>query len=282
MNTRFAPSPTGSPHLGSLRTAYQNWLAARSTGGKFIIRIDDTDNARSDSKYTDEILHMLRHFDLDYDRIVYQSERIDLYNSYIDRLVDDGYAKDNGYGVILSELYDIDIDYWNDGIAGNIPISDNDKKIAGHKILRKQDGSPTYNFATVIDDIDLGINCIIRGKDHTTNTSFQSMLFTAFGIELPKFYHVGLIMHEGKKLSKRNDSLSLSNLMDNYHPDAILNCVARLGWSPTNDDKTTKLLPKNRMIELFWDKGRMKNSNANFDINKLKSWDRKYVALENQ
>tara|TARA_B100000614_G_scaffold262909_1_gene300978 strand:- start:470783 stop:471625 length:843 start_codon:yes stop_codon:yes gene_type:complete len=278
MKTRFAPSPTGSPHLGSLRTAYQNWLAARSTGGSFVVRIDDTDKSRSKAIHTKEIVSMLGHFGLDYDDLVHQSDRIDIYNSYIDRLIADGWASDNGYGVVLSDLRGVDLDHWTDGIAGQICISDTDKSIAGNKILRKQDGTPTYNFATVIDDIELGIDCVIRGKDHTTNTSFQAMLFAALGADLPDFYHVGLIMHEGRKLSKRDDGLSLDELMKSYHPDAILNCVARLGWSPTTDDKTTKLLPKDRMIEMFWGKGKLRNNNANFDLDKLKAWDRKYRA----
>lgn len=279
MRTRFAPSPTGPPHLGSLRTAYQNWLAARSAGGQFIVRIDDTDKKRSDPRCIDKIFYMLRHFDLDYDQIVYQSKRTDIYKFYAQNLMDAGFAKKDADGAILCDLSGVDVHNWTDGIAGNVQISANDRHIAANKVLFKQDGSPSYNFASVVDDIDLEIDCIIRGKDHTNNTSFQALLFAAIGKPMPKCFHVGLITKDGKKLSKRDNDLDLTELMNQYHPDAILNCIARLGWSPTVDDKSTKLLPRTKMLDMFWDKGKLKNKDASFDIAKLQAWDRKYRAL---
>ena len=279
--TRFAPSPTGPPHLGSLRTAYQNWLAARSTGGKFILRIDDTDLNRSDKAYTDMIFSMMDHFGLDYDQIIYQSERNLIYHKYVQDMLDRHLAVRLDDGAVVVSDHMRNIDTWTDGIAGNIKISSDDYINAIGRVLIKSDGSPAYNFASVVDDIDLDINCIIRGKDHTTNTSFQVMLFYAMMVcNLPNFYHIGLIMKDGKKLSKRDNEADLSIMIDNYHPDAILNCVIRLGWSPTVDDKSTAVLTKNKMLDMIWDSGKFKNKNANLDMVKLKSWDRKYKALQ--
>jgi glutamyl-tRNA synthetase len=138
---------------------------------------------------------------------------------------------------------------------------------------------PTYHFATVIDDHDYGINYVIRGHDHITNTSRQIAIYNTLGWSIPKYAHVGLLAANKKPLSKRDRASSiLAYKQKGYHPEAMLNFMARLGWGPTVDDKTTKLLPREKMLELFLEGGKMKNSLANIDLDKLDSFDRKYKA----
>lgn len=279
-NTRFAPSPTGFAHLGNFRTAYFNWLVAKSTGGKFLLRIDDTDLARSDEKYIQVIHDTLDWLGLDVDETIYQSDRKKRYTDLANVLVDlgDAIVLDNG-AISFKVTDEIIVDNWTDEIVGEIKITNDDLEKTNGLIMIKGDGMPTYNWATVVDDHDLNINYVIRGQDHLTNTSKQVLLYNALGAPVPKFAHVGLIHHKKKKMSKRDDTASLISYKDKgFDPDAILNCMARLGWGPTIDDKTTALLPKERMIELFLNDGKMKSSPANFDEQKLNSFNRKYIA----
>lgn len=280
INTRFAPSPTGFAHLGNFRTAYFNWLAARASGGKFILRIDDTDLARSDDKYIQVIHDTLDWLGLDVDEVIHQSDRKQRYTDLANVLVSFGDATVLDNGAIAFKVSDkVIVDSWTDEIVGEIKITDDDLEKTDGLIMIKGDGMPTYNWATVVDDHDLDINYVIRGQDHLTNTSKQVLLYKALGAPLPKFAHVGLIYYKKKKMSKRDDAASLLSYKDNgYDPDAILNCMARLGWGPTVDDKTTSLLPKERMLELFLNDGKMKSSPANLDIQKLDSFNRKYTA----
>jgi glutamyl-tRNA synthetase len=277
MNTRIAPSPTGDMHLGTARTAYFNWLAARASGGQFILRIDDTDLNRSKPEYTQVILDTMNWLGLDYDHIVYQSQRFDVYLKQAEMLIAQGWAKKEDGAIVLS----IQGTYpaWKDELAGQISITDNDVDTANGMVLIKSDGSPSYNFASVVDDVAGDIDLIIRGVDHITNTSRQVIIFNLLTSSLPKFCHIGLIYKDGKKLSKRDGAASMLHYRDaGYDPDAMLNCMARLGWGPKVDDKTTALLPRERMLELFFNGGRMRNSPANLDIEKLNSFDRKYKA----
>jgi len=291
-NTRIAPSPTGDMHIGTARTAYFNWLAARATGGKFILRIDDTDLSRSDPKYSQVVLDTMNWLGLDYDSLVYQSQRFDLYYEKANQLIDEGKAKKDGSAIILfpgpfamngfDEESEYPYRYWQDELAGRIRMSrDDEALITAGIVLIKKDGSPTYHFASVVDDIDLGINYVIRGKDHTTNTSRHIMIYEALKKydQVPQYAHIGLIHKDGKKLSKRDGAASMLWYKDQgYHPDAILNFMARMGWGPTVDDKTTSLLPKEKMLDLFLSGGKMKNADANLDMKKLDSFDRKYKA----
>ena len=279
MNTRIAPSPTGDMHLGTARTAYFNWLAARSTGGKFILRIDDTDLNRSKPEYTQVILDTMDWLGLDYDHIIYQSQRFDVYLRQAEALIAQGWAKKEDGAIVLSVSSTGTYPAWKDELAGNIPITDNDVDTANGMVLIKSDGSPSYNFASVVDDVASDIDLIIRGVDHITNTSRQIIIFNLLTGSLPKFCHVGLIFKDGKKLSKRDGAASMLQYRDKgYNPDALLNTMARLGWGPKIDDKTTALLPKDKMLELFLNGGNMRNSPANLDLVKLDSFDRKYKA----
>ncbi len=277
-NTRIAPSPTGYMHIGTIRTAYFNWLAARATGGKFLLRIDDTDLARSEDKYVDGILDTMSWLGLDYDKVSFQSDMFDRYKSCAETLVDQGFAlvDDGAYKLCLADVKNIP-NSWTDEIVGSVQITKDNVETADGMVLIKSDGSPSYNFASVLDDMDLNINYIIRGSDHVTNTARQVILFHILGGKLPKFAHVGLIGLNGKPLSKRDGAAGVNYYREKgYDPEAVLNFVARLGWGPTKDDKTTALLPRERMLELFLEGGKMKPSLANMDLVKLDSFDRKY------
>lgn len=281
LNTRFAPSPTGYAHLGNFRTAYFNWLAAKASGGKFLLRIDDTDLSRSDEKYIKVIYDTMDWLGLDYDEVINQSSRSQRYRALADVLVDLGNAIHLDNGAIAFKYTDnLKTDSWYDEVVKDVKITQNDIDISNGMILIKGDGMPTYNWATVVDDHDFDISYIIRGQDHVPNTARQVLLYKALGAPIPKFAHVGLIHHNKKKMSKRDDTSSLLNYRnEGFHPDAILNFMARMGWGPAIDDKTTKILPKERMIELFLDGGKMRSAPANFDMNILKSYNRKYTNI---
>jgi len=291
-HTRIAPSPTGDMHMGTARTAYFNWLIARSSGGRFILRIDDTDLDRSDDSKANDIIKVMDWLGLDYDQIVYQSNRFDRYHQIANALLKQGWASKDGDAIRLCDARDVPIqdNAWYDSIAKSIRIDDKDRDYFGNMVIIKSDGSPTYNFASVIDDIDLGINYVVRGVDHISNTSKQVMLGQLLlilntqqpglferSLSGPKYAHIGLLFKDKKKLSKRHGAASMMSYIDQgIDPDAMLNFLLRLGWGPTVDDKSTAILTKDRSLELFISGGKMKSSKANVDLQKLASFDRKY------
>lgn len=280
--TRIAPSPTGDMHIGTARTAYFNWLAARASGGKFILRIDDTDQKRNDPAYTKVILETMDWLGLNYDELVFQSQRFDIYKAAAGLLIHEGWAvpKDGATIFTLREGY-VPPSGWNDEIGGRIKITADDLSHMDGMVLIKSDGSPSYNFCSVVDDIYLGVNFIIRGVDHITNTAKQVVLWDILtpGPQHPQFAHLGLICVGGKPMSKRDGASSMLHYRNaGYDPDAMLNFLARMGWGPTVDDKTTKLLPREKMLEMFLTAGKMKSQAAGFDKDKLESFDRKYKA----
>lgn len=271
-NTRIAPSPTGDMHIGTARTAYFNYLAARASGGKFLLRIDDTDVARNDPKYVEVIIETLKWLGLDYDQIVYQSSRFDLYRAEAAKLVAAGHAEVADNGAITLKRPANPPKMWHDIVIGDINITNDDlDKMTGMGLI-KADGTPAYNFCTVVDDIEFGINLIIRGSDHITNTARQAVLFNLIGTPLPEFAHVGLIGIGGKPMSKRDGAASMLYYREKgYDPDAMLNFLARMGWGPKVDDKTTKMLPKEKMVELFLAGGKMRSAMSGYDADKLES-----------
>jgi len=278
-NTRFAPSPTGDLHIGGARTCYFNWLAARASGGSFLLRIDDTDKKRSKKKHVKTILTTMKWLNLDYDEIVYQSDRFDRYASLARALVAIGDATVLDNGAIAFNRPKEFVKKWKDNVAGWIKVSDKDKDNVDGLILIKEDGSPTYNWASIIDDQDYQINYIIRGNDHLSNTTKQVLVYNSMGHWLPEFAHVGLIHYQKKKLSKRDDAAGMLYYRNKgYDPDAVLNFMLRLGWGPTKDDKTTKIIDRDRALELFLDGGKMRAAPSNMDLNMLESFDRKYKA----
>jgi len=277
--TRIAPSPTGDFHIGTARTAYFNWLAARATGGQFILRIDDTDLARNDDASVAVIHDCLDWLGLKPDAVHRQSARLSRYRAVADDLMDRGLAvrADNG-GILMKGGSAAS---WRDLIGGDQVPGAKAHDLARDQVLIKADGMPVYHFASVVDDIDMGVNLVIRGMDHATNTYRHAGLYAALGADLPVFAHLGLITQGGKKLSKRDKSASLLGYRDDgIDPDAMLNFLLRMGWGPRQDDKSMRIIDRDRALSLFLDHGRMKSSPAALDLPKLVSFDRKYKGGE--
>jgi glutamyl-tRNA synthetase len=270
-------------HLGSARTALFNWLAAKASGGRFILRIDDTDLARNTAEAVQVIFDAMDWLRLSYDLCVRQSDRLDIYRKLAEDLVAGGLARRDGTAVRLSA---IDVpDSWEDTLAGRIAITEHDRGIIDDLVLLRSDGMPTYHMASVIDDMDLGITWVIRGSDHLSNTPKHIALWQALAkldwagaaTPMPLWTHLGLITSGGKKISKRDGSASLLDYRDRgIDPDAMVNWLLRLGWGPSVDDKTTRTIDRERAIRLFLDGGRMRPSPANMDPMLLESLDRKY------
>ena len=314
---RCAPSPTGIMHIGTARTAYFNWLAAKASNGKFVLRIDDTDVERNKEEYTKIILDSLEWLGLDYDEVYYQSKRTELYKSEARGLLNAGKAKELDNGAIALRFPNTMPDAFMDSISGNIAITDTNKAQIHEKVIllrgwktdekgkvidRSTLGLPTYQLGTVIDDYFLDINWIIRGVDHITNTPKQIAIWCALNEvystvncpkPFPKFTHLGLINKQeeikddtnctiklvSKKLSKRGPNAALASVMyyrdQGYTPEALLNFMLRLGWSPKGDNKEHTYISKERAIELFTN-GNLKNSPANYDLNKLNALEKHY------
>lgn len=283
--TRIAPSPSGSFHIGTARTAYQNWLAARASGGRFILRIDDTDAARSDKKYVDVVYDAMRWLALDFDITFRQTDRLDRYRQVADDLLRAGRAVtlDGGAVGLSPSCLCYVPDSWNDSLVGAIRANDLDRRQALNTVLMRGNGTPTYQFATVIDDYDYGVNYIIRGQDHVSNTLRQLTIYRCLGWDqsVPLYSHVGLIHKDGKKMSKRDGGASLLGYRDQgVDPDAMLNYLLRLGWGPRVDDRSANYISRDRALGLFLTGGSLRPSRSNFDQAKMDWYDRKYKAMK--
>ncbi|ETR71677.1 MAG: glutamyl-tRNA synthetase [Candidatus Magnetoglobus multicellularis str. Araruama] len=280
--TRFPPSPTGYLHLGGARTALFNWLYARHTGGKFVLRIEDTDVERSTRQSADAIIESLNWMGIDWDEgPFYQSDRLDLYQEKVQILLNTGHAyyctcspdtleakrkaamaagkpvKYDGScrDKNLSKSNDAVIRFRapqtgstvvNDRVKGNVAFQNHEMD---DFIIQRQNGMPTYNFVVVVDDIDMQINTIIRGDDHLTNTPRQILLYQAFNQSLPEFAHVPMVLGSDKsRLSKRHGAMSVLEYRDKgYLPDAFINYLVRLGWSYGDQE----FFSRNELIEKF-------------------------------
>lgn len=273
--TRFAPSPTGYLHVGNVRTAFTNWLYAKSTGGKFILRIDDTDQERSEQKYVDAIKQDLEWLGLDWDDEFKQSDRFDKYEDAKKQLVADGrlyecfetpeeleFMKRKLLNKNMPPIYDRAALKLSDedkesikakGIKKHYRFLLKDKRIEwddmvrGHihfegknisdPVLIRTDGTMTYMIASVVDDIEYGITHIVRGEDHITNTAVHLQLIDALGGEKrPDFAHISLLKGKDEKISKRLGGFEIRVLRDaGIHPKAILSYLAKLGTSDAID-----------------------------------------------
>lgn len=281
--TRIAPSPTGMFHIGTARNAYFNWLAARISGGRFILRIDDTDTSRNSQEAVQVILDSMEWLGLDYDELYFQSARADLHLETAHTLVKAGSARVFDDGAIALNMPDLP-DWFMDTIVGKVTISDTAKKAMDPIILVRGTGSPTYQFASIVDDFYMGVNWIIRGQEHLQNTPKQMAIWIKAFTELSNFplvSHVGLIHRNGKKMSKRDgDTVSLLwYRQQGYHPDAILSFLLRMGWGPRNEDKSHKLITRERALELFLTNGVMRSSPANYDEAKLENLQANYERI---
>ena len=279
-HTRIAPSPTGYMHLGTARTAYFNWLAARSTNGTFLLRIDDTDADRSDDKYLDSIYDTLTWLGMDHDNVVRQSDRVDTYRAYLDKLIVAGRVtlRDGAY-FVSADCVDLIPDSWDDGLNRKpIKVSDYDKGVISNLVIWRSDDTPTYHFASCVDDIDLGINTVIRGVDHIANTAKHILIYKMLDADLPDYFHVGLLTDiNGKKYSKRHGALSVPDFKDmGFGPDAILNFMLRMGWAPKVDDKSAKTIDRDRALSMFWNHGHMRPAPSKVNMDTLNWYNRKY------
>lgn len=247
---RFAPSPTGALHIGGAHTALFNWLWARHTGGSFILRIEDTDRARSTQEYEKTIMDGMRWMNLDWDEgpdvggdygPYRQADRLDLYRKYAEELLDKGKAYRDGDAIIFKVPLGEDIGF-QDIVYGSIDVISDSLKDGRNGemkdiVLIKSDGMPTYNFAVVVDDHLMEISHVIRGEDHISNTPKQVLLYKALGWDLPEFAHLPMILgKDKKKLSKRHGATSVYEYRDmGYMPDSVFNFLALLGWAPAGD-----------------------------------------------
>lgn len=292
--TRIAPSPTGDMHIGTARTAYFSWLAARASGGTFLLRVDDTDVERNREECVKVILDTMDWLKIGYDGLYYQSQRTTIYNNFLSSLREGGYLTELDNGALALKWQDFMPRSWRDEIAGDIAITDTNIEQIHNKVILARGGDKlgqvTYQFASVVDDITLGINYVIRGVDHTTNTAKQVAIWSAIDhmltkdgrlCPLPRFAHVGLICSGGRKLSKRDAAASMLGYQKaGYDPDAIKAYLGRLGWAPAQDNKENSFLSEEKLLAMFLTEGKMRNSNAAFDVQKLNWFDRKHKALK--
>lgn len=270
--TRFPPSPTGYLHIGGTRTALFNWVFSRQHGGKFILRIEDTDRERSSEEATRAILESMEWLGLEWDEGPYfQSQRHDIHNEFIERLISsdqayhchcqreeleqrrkeamakglkpkyDGKCRDLGLGLVPGSVVRMKtplsgVTQFTDLVKG--PISFDNSEL-DDLIIRRSDGSPTYHLAVVADDISLGITHVIRGDDHVNNTPRQILIYKALGESLPQYAHLPMILGPDKqRLSKRHGAVSVLAYRDmGYLPHALLNSLARLGWACGDQEK---------------------------------------------
>ncbi len=273
---RFAPSPTGFLHIGSARTALFNFLAARHEGGKFFLRIEDTDKERSKQEFLDEIISSLKWLGIDWDgELVYQSKRTDKYRAISDKLIAEGKAYNEGAAVLFRVPKEGKVAF-EDLLHGRIEFDlGQHPSLAEDLVIFKSDGSPTYNFAVVCDDADMAITHVIRGDDHIMNTPKQTPLYEALGYKQPIFCHIPLILGPDRsRMSKRHGATSIREYQDaGFLPDAVVNYLTLLGWSPGNNQE---LITREELIKKF-DLNRVLKTGAVFDHDKLEWMNGQYV-----
>ena len=300
VRVRFAPSPTGHLHIGGARTALFNYLFARNKGGEFFLRIEDTDQERSTEEYLQSILEGMEWLGLEHDgELVFQSKRTDSHTAHIKQLLDEGKAyrcyctseelterreallkagKKPKYDNRCREITDHPEDKpfairikapltgttsYHDICRGTITVNNEE---LDDLIIARSDGSPTYNLTVVVDDVDMKITHVIRGDDHINNTSRQIVLYKAMNYEVPEFAHLPMIHGpDKKKLSKRHGAVSVIEYEDQgFLPEAMVNYLARLGWSFGDQE----IFTKEELIKHF-DLAQVGNSPSVFDIEKL-------------
>jgi glutamyl-tRNA synthetase len=274
VRVRFAPSPTGMLHIGSARTALFNWLYARHTGGTFVLRIEDTDEARNTQEALQVIFDGLRWLGLDWDEgpdkggaqgPYFQSQRKEIYRRRVQELIGKGHAYEKE-GVIKFKMPRDPITI-PDLIVGNVtrPLSESEM-LDPDFIIFRSDGSPVFHFVNVVDDLEMKITHVIRGEDHLSNTPKHLALFAAFGVEPPKYAHIPLILNnDGSKMSKRDQGASLQTYIEEgFAPEAVRNYLCLLGWSPKAN---REMVPIEEIIQAF-DLPQIKRHNARFDYEK--------------
>lgn len=300
IKTRFAPSPTGHLHIGGARTALFSWLHARRHGGRFVLRIEDTDRERSTQEYVEAILEGMRWLALDYDEgPYYQTQRMERYQEVLQRLLAEGHAypcycsrerldalREQQLANKQKPRYDglcrdrqgpppgiAPVVRFRNPAQGQVVVED---LVRGHVefdnaelddlILARSDGTPTYNFCVVVDDADMAITHVIRGDDHLTNTPRQINILKALGVTPPVYAHVPMILGaDGSRLSKRHGAVSVLQYREmGYMPEALINYLVRLGWSHGDQE----IFSREELIRLF-DIGKVNKSASTFNPDKL-------------
>jgi len=259
-------------HIGGARTALYNWLLARGSGGTFVLRIEDTDRARSTPENVEQILDGLSWLGLDWDEgPISQWERRERHAEAVDRLLESGAAYEDEGAVRFRVPREGEITF-HDAILGDIT---NPYSAIKDFVIRRSDGSPLYNLAVAVDDLDMGITHVVRGQDHVSNTPRQLMLIRALGQEPPVYAHIPLLHGtDGKKLSKRHGAASVEELREaGYLPEAVRNYVALLGWGY---DETTTFMTTDELIERF-SLARVSKNPAVFDEQKLRWMNGRYL-----
>ena len=274
IRVRFAPSPTGYLHVGGARTALFNWLYARHEGGKFLLRIEDTDKERSSEEHTRVILDGLTWLGLDWDEeLVFQGARIKRHQEVADKLLAEGKAYlDDGAIRLTVPPGEI---AWDDAVHGRISFQGADIK---DFVILRSDRTPLYNLAVVVDDLDMQVTHVLRGDDHISNTPKQIALYRALGggAALPVFGHVPMINGpDGKKLSKRHGATAVGDYQHmGILPAAMRNFLALLGWSPGGD---REIMTREEMVRLFSFAG-IQQKSAIFDMTKLEWMNGQYLS----
>lgn len=268
--TRIAPSPTGLFHIGTARTALFNYLYARKHGGKFILRIEDTDKERSKKEYEDDILNGLKWLGLEWDEFYRQSERGDVYKKYLQKLLDEDKVYLDGNAIrFRNPNKKVSFD---DAIRGKIEFDTSD---VGDFVIAKDMDTPLYHFAVVVDDNEMGVTHIIRGEDHISNTPRHILLYEALGFELPQYAHLPLILAPDKsKLSKRYGAVSVTEYKEQgYLSEAIVNFIAFIGWNPGDEREVMSLsdLVENFSLE------RVQKNGAVFNSVRLDWYNKEYI-----
>lgn len=263
IRVRFAPSPTGYLHIGGVRTALFNFLYARQQGGKFLLRIEDTDQQRSTPEFEQEILQSLSWLGITWDEeLVHQSKRLDRYKEIVQELVSKGLAYEFE-GAVKFKIPQTQVKVY-DLIRGEVVY---DSKEFDDLVIMKSDGFPTFHLAVIVDDHDMEISHVVRGEDHLPNTPRHILLQQALGWKSPKYAHLPLIFGaDGTPLSKRHGAVAVSEYRNQgYLPEGLLNYLALLGWNPGTNQEILKM-PE--MIKQFSFK-RVVKSNAQFNPEKL-------------
>ena len=274
IRVRFAPSPTGFLHVGGARTALFNWLFARKLGGKFLLRIEDTDRARSSEAHVRVILDGLAWLGLDFDEeIVFQGAGLARHQALADRLLTEGSAYEEE-GAIRFRMPEHEI-AWEDAVYGRISFRGDDVK---DWVILRSDRTPTYNFTVVADDIEMAITHVMRGDDHISNTPKQIAVYRALGHEPPVFAHVPMIHGpDGKKLSKRHGATAVADYQhEGILPGAMRNFLALLGWNP--GDEREVFFTAEELIDAFSLERVLKKA-AVFDVTKLEWLNGQHIGL---
>ena len=281
IRVRFAPSPTGKVHIGNIRAAIYNWLYARHTGGKFLLRIEDTDLERSTPEAIKALFECMEWLKLDWDEeVFYQTKNVKRHLEVVDQLLASGHAykvektsRDGKTGVVtMFRMPKEGVIEFDDIVKGHMAKKAED--IQDFAIVRS-DGSPIFHIANVVDDIDQRVTHIIRGDDHVENTFKHICIFRALGAPVPKYGHLSMIVNQqGKPYSKRDGAAFVGEFREQgYLPEALFNYLLLLGWNPGDD---REVLSRDEMVKLF-ELEKVHVTAAMFDLKKLQWMNGEYV-----